>query len=93
MLSNLESEVELVRRHIKVLRLVVQKGPIGILKLSSLSGLPQHKVRYSLRVLEQGGIIRPSPNGAIPTPKADRFLKDSPRKISMIAAKLKELLR
>jgi predicted transcriptional regulator len=32
-----------------------------------MTGQPQHMVRYSLRTLEKGGIILPSPNGAIVT--------------------------
>ena len=39
-------------------------------------GHPQHKVRYSLRILEQEGLILPSPDGAITTEKFDEFMND-----------------
>ncbi|MFQ6105687.1 MAG: hypothetical protein ACE5NL_01270 [Candidatus Hydrothermarchaeaceae archaeon] len=81
MLSNIENEIELIRRHIKILRLVVQKEPIGIIRLSSLSGLPLHKVRYSLRILEQNGLIKASPKGAVTTPKGNNFIKAFPNKM------------
>lgn len=53
-----------------ILDLVLSHEPVGIIKLSSMSGLPQHKVRYSLRVLEQRGLIKPSQQGAVATGKA-----------------------
>jgi predicted transcriptional regulator len=70
MLSNLQREIELLRRHVLILDLVLSHEPVGIIKLSSMSGLPQHKVRYSLRVLEQRGLIKPSQQGAVATEKA-----------------------
>jgi len=73
MLSNLRREIELLERHIIVLDLVLKNGPVGIIKLSAMSGLPQHKVRYSLRVLEHKGLIKPSQKGAIATKKADGY--------------------
>lgn len=60
-------ELELLKRHIIVLRKVMDSGPIGIMKLSSETGISQHLVRYSLRVLEQQGLVAPSTQGAVAT--------------------------
>ncbi len=73
MLSNLRREIELLGRHVLILDLVMSHEPVGIIKLSSMSGLPQHKVRYSLRVLEQRGLIKPSQQGAVATEEAKRY--------------------
>lgn len=73
MLTNLRREIELLRRHVLILDLVMQNAPIGIIKLSAMSGLPQHRVRYSLRVLEHNGVIRPSQRGAVATRKARSY--------------------
>jgi predicted transcriptional regulator len=73
MLSNLRREIELLRRHVLILDLVMRHEPVGIIKLSSISDLPQHKVRYSLRVLEQRGLIKPSQQGAVATEKARKY--------------------
>ncbi len=70
MLSNLRREIQILGRHVLILDLVLKHEPVGIIKLSAMSGLPQHKVRYSLRVLEQRGLIRPSQQGAVATEKA-----------------------
>ena len=62
-----EKELGLLSRHLEVLKTVRDHGPIGIIRLSQMTGQPQHMVRYSLRTLEKGGVILPSPNGAIVT--------------------------
>lgn len=73
MLSNLRREIELLNRHVLILDLVMNNAPVGIIKLSAMSGLPQHKVRYSLRVLEHNGVIKPSQRGAVATRKAKSY--------------------
>jgi predicted transcriptional regulator len=64
-----EKELDLLIRHIDVLKTVRDHGPIGIIRLSQITGQPQHVIRYSLRTLEHGGIIKPSSQGAIITDK------------------------
>jgi predicted transcriptional regulator len=62
-----EKELDLLCRHVNVLKTVKEHGPIGIIRLSQMTGQPQHMIRYSLRTLEKGGIITPSPQGAVIT--------------------------
>ena len=69
-----EKEVNLLSRHLEVLNTVKEHGPIGIIKLSQMTGQPQHMIRYSLRTLEKDGIIIPSPQGAIVTDKVHETL-------------------
>ena len=47
--------------------MVIENEPIGIVKMSNETGYPHHKVRYSLRVLEEENLIEPSSQGAITT--------------------------
>ncbi len=72
--SKVESEVKLLQRHVTMLKAIVENQPIGIIRLSEMMNYPQHKVRYSLRILEQEGLIRPSPDGAVTTDKLPSFL-------------------
>ncbi|MFQ6136057.1 MAG: helix-turn-helix domain-containing protein [Candidatus Hydrothermarchaeales archaeon] len=88
MLSKVEDELELLERHVKVLQLVLKNEPIGIIKLSELSGIPQHKIRYSLRMLEQNGIIKPSPQGAVTTRKATKFIEALPKRLEELIDKV-----
>jgi len=67
--SVIESEVDILKRHVEILNLVIKNEPIGIIKLSEMTGYPQHMIRYSLHVLEQEGVIEPSPRGAVTTKK------------------------
>ncbi len=90
MLSKIEDELELLERHVKILRLVLKNEPIGIIKLSELSKIPQHKVRYSLRMLEHSGIIKPSPQGAVTTRKASKFMEDLPKELQILKEKIKK---
>ena len=69
-----EKELDLLIRHIDVLKTVRDHGPIGIIRLSQLPGQPQHVIRYSLRTLENDGVIRPSAQGAIVTDRIHESL-------------------
>ncbi len=91
MLSNLKNEIDLIQRHVRILKLVVENQPIGIIKLSELCGMPQHKVRYSLRVLEHKGVIRPSSQGAVSTENAKEFMKQLPTELKFMSRQMKEL--
>jgi predicted transcriptional regulator len=64
MVERLQNQVEKEERDMKILRAVIESGPIGIVKLSDRTGLPEHKVRYSLRMLENDGFVEPTPDGA-----------------------------
>lgn len=74
MLTKLKSEIELASRHLEVIRAVMKYQPIGIMRLSDILDLPYHRVRYSLRILEQEGYIRASPAGAVATDLAADLL-------------------
>ncbi len=72
--SKIEAEIKLLQRHVAMLKAIMENQPIGIIRLSELLNFPQHKVRYSLRILEQEGLIKPSPDGAVTTDKLEEFL-------------------
>ena len=69
-----EKELDLLGRHLEVLKTVKDQGPIGIIRLSQVTGQPQHMIRYSLRTLEKDGLIKPSPHGAVVTDKIHETL-------------------
>ncbi len=71
--DRIRRDLDLLRRHVTLLRAVEEHQPIGIIRLAKLSGYPQHQIRYTLRILEREGLVRPSQEGAVPTAKAKRF--------------------
>ncbi|HDH81878.1 MAG: hypothetical protein FE040_02255 [Thermoplasmata archaeon] len=89
--DRLKIELCLIERHIKMLKIIMDDGPLGIIKLSELTDFPQHKVRYSLRVLEEEGLIRPSPRGATVTDKTYEFMIDFKEFLGEMEKKIEEL--
>ena len=81
----------MLERHLQVLRMVISNEPIGIVKMSNETGYPHHKVRYSLRVLEEENLIEPSSQGAITTDKTQTFVEDLDDKVEGIVSKLDEM--
>jgi predicted transcriptional regulator len=88
MIDRLEKEVDMLERHLQVLRMVIENEPIGIVKMSNETGYPHHKVRYSLRVLEEENLIEPSSQGAITTEQTSEFVNDLDEKVDEIIDKL-----
>jgi predicted transcriptional regulator len=80
----ISTELDILKRHVHILKVLQENEPAGIIKLSELTNHPQHMVRYSLRILEQEGLIEPSPQGAVTT---DAIGKAIPQ----LKAKLKEM--
>ncbi len=75
MIEKLIDELDLLERHILMLKITKENQPIGIIRLSEILDIPKHKVRYSLRLLEQEGLIAPSAEGATVTEKYDDYLR------------------
>ena len=84
MVAKIMTEAELLQRDLTLLLAVVQHGPIGLVRLSRKTGLPQHKVRYSLRILQQDGLIEPTPEGAIATATPPGSWNASARELSAV---------
>ena len=91
MIDRLEKEVDMLERHLQVLRMVIENEPIGIVKMSNETGYPHHKVRYSLRVLEEENLIEPSSQGAITTERTSEFIDELDEKLDETMATLEEM--
>ena len=75
--EKLSAELDLLERHILMLKITKENQPIGIIRLSELLKMPKHKVRYSLRLLEQSGLIEPSSGGAKVTDRYDEWMNET----------------
>ena len=89
--SVIENELDILKRHIDILNVLQEQQPLGIIKLSEMTGYAQHMVRYSLRILEQEGLIEPSSRGAILTNKVSNHIKDLHSALNHISDIAKEL--
>jgi len=70
-MDRLEDQVEKEGRDLSILEAVIENGPIGIVRLAEETGVPKHKVRYSLRMLEDDELVEPTPQGAVPADDID----------------------
>ena len=92
LLENIVAELDLTERHLLVLKRVIEDAPIGILKLAEITGMQNHKVRYSLRVLEQANLIKPSAQGAVPGDAVQQFLQEFECELDKINRKVLHIL-
>jgi predicted transcriptional regulator len=88
-----ESELDIIKRHVLVLKTLQQDEPAGIIKLSELTGHPQHMVRYSLRILEQEGLIEPSPQGAVTTAAVENAIPQLIEKLNTMNTMIDDLIK
>ncbi|MCL5665510.1 MAG: transcriptional regulator [Candidatus Thermoplasmatota archaeon] len=66
--EEVNNSLETLKRHVSIIKTLLMEQPLGIIKISQETGIPEHKIRYSLRILERSGIIAPSREGAILNP-------------------------
>lgn len=76
MIDRLTDQVAKEARDLRILQAVVDHHPIGIVRISNETGIPEHKVRYSLRMLENDGFIDPTQQGAVPAEDIDERVGD-----------------
>ncbi|MFB6311543.1 MAG: winged helix-turn-helix transcriptional regulator [Salinirussus sp.] len=91
MVERLENQVEKESRDVRILQAVIEHGPIGIVRLSDETGLPEHKVRYSLRMLEEDELIEPTPDGAVPADDVEEQIAEINDGLDQLIDRLEEL--
>ena len=91
--SVIETELDILKRHVHVLKTLTKNQPMGIIKLSEFTGYPQHMVRYSLRILEQDGLIEPSPQGAVTTEDVSKTMVLLKKTLENISITAKEIIK
>jgi predicted transcriptional regulator len=84
-------EIELIGRHIEMLKATKEMQPIGIIRLSEVLGIPKHKVRYSLRLLEKEGLIIATNEGAMVSDKYEEFMKGVPKRSEELIERINKI--
>ena len=90
-MERLRDQVEKESRDLSILEAVIDAGPIGIVRLAEETGIPEHKVRYSLRMLEDDGLVEPTPQGAVPADDIDERVADINAGLDRLVERLTEL--
>jgi predicted transcriptional regulator len=89
----IETELDILKRHIQVLKTLKENEPSGIIKLSEITKHPQHMVRYSLRILEQEGLIEPSAQGAVTTDNVEKSISLLRTKLQNMNETIKDIIK
>ena len=89
--ESLSENLELLERHISILRTVRDNQPVGLIRLSEMTGIPKHRVRYSLKIMEQQGIIVATPEGATVSEDYDKFMDEMAESVESLAMKVVSL--
>lgn len=90
-MERLRDQVEKESRDLSILGAVIDDGPIGIVRLAEETEIPEHKVRYSLRMLEDDGLVEPTPQGAIPADDIEDRVADINAGLDRLIERLEEL--
>lgn len=88
MIDRVQGEADMLDRHFRVLKTVIANEPIGIVNLANKTAYPHHKVRYSLRILEEEGLVEPTSEGAVTTAYTEEFLDDVDDRLDTIIDRL-----
>lgn len=76
MIERLARQLRKEERDLLVLEAVLEHHPIGITRVASETGVDEHKARYSLRMLENDGLVEPTPDGAVPADDIETRIKE-----------------
>jgi predicted transcriptional regulator len=91
MIQRLVDQLEKQARDLTVLETVIEHHPIGIVRLSQETDVPEHKVRYSLRMLENDGLIEATQQGAIPAEGIEETVEDINASIDDLIARIEAM--
>lgn len=89
--GSISEEFELLERHICILKTVHANQPVGLIRLSDMTGIPKHKVRYSLKLLEQEGIIIATQDGATTSDRYGEFMESTKTYVEGLHDKVERL--
>ncbi|MFB6205831.1 MAG: winged helix-turn-helix transcriptional regulator [Haloglomus sp.] len=91
MIERLVDQVEKESRDLQILQAVIDHHPIGIVRISKETGIPEHKVRYSLRMLENDGLIDPTQQGAVPADDIEESVAEINEGLDELADRVRAL--
>lgn len=91
MIERLENQLSKEERDLRVLAAVLAHQPIGITRIADETGIDEHKARYSLRMLENDGLVEPTPDGAVPAADVDEHVESINAGIDGLVSRMDDL--
>ena len=93
MIERLARQLQKEERDLLVLEAVLRNHPIGIERIAEVTGIDEHKTRYSLRMLEDDGLVEPTPNGAVPAADIASHIEGIHQGLDGLIERVEELKR
>ncbi|WP_423746483.1 hypothetical protein V5735_19630 [Haladaptatus sp. SPP-AMP-3] len=90
MLRRVEKRINMAQRHLEVFQTILEKEPIGIMKISKLIDYLSHKVHYSLQKLEEENWVIPTTQG-VTTDQIEPFIADFDERVDGVQKKLTKI--
>jgi len=91
MIQRLARQLGKEERDLRVLEVVLSDHPIGIPRIAEETGIDEHKTRYSLRMLEDGGLVSPTPDGAVPADGVEARVGEINAGLDALADRIEDL--
>lgn len=93
MIERLARQLRKEERDLLVLEAVLSQHPIDVPAIADVTGIDEHKTRYSIRMLEEGGLVDPTPDGAVPTEDIARHVDEINAGLDSLADRVENLKR
>jgi predicted transcriptional regulator len=93
MIARLARQLGKEERDLLVLEAVVRHHPIDASRIAEETGIDEHKTRYSLRMLEDDGLVDPTPEGAVPADGVEDRIEEINGGIDGLIERIEELKR
>ncbi|MFQ3284913.1 hypothetical protein [Natronomonas sp.] len=93
MIERLARQLGKEERDLLVLEAVLSQYPVGIAGIAEEVGIDEYKTRYSLRMLEDDGLVDPTPDGAVPAEGIDGHIEEINNGLDGLAERVEELKR
>ena len=93
MIERLARQLGKEERDLLVLETVLRHHPIDAERIAASIGIDEHKTRYSLRMLEDDGLVEPTPDGFVPPADLVARLEDINGGLDGLIERVDELKR
>ena len=89
--SQVSRQIDQLSRMLGMILTIKENQPVGIIRLSEITGMPTHKVRYILHLLQEDGVIEPSSNGCVLTGGYGSYISDCLRQLRIAEESIEKI--
>lgn len=91
MIERLARQLGKEERDLLVLEAVLEHQPVESDRLAELVAVDEHKARHSVRMLEDDGLLEPTPDGVVTPDDVDRRVESVNANVDALIERVREL--